>query len=197
MPIDEVRILTNIFTGNTGLGLARSFARKKHQVTLLINPHCGQKIPAAVKVREFRYFKELQSLLEEELKSRHYDLIIHCAAVSDYHLKKPAKGKLPSQEKELVLKLQPTPKLIKKIRSLARNSFLVQFKLEAEGERLLNRALSSMIRNRADLAVANAYSDLKQGYLAYIIDRSGHIKEIHSKTELFKNILRSSTQPRK
>ena len=36
--IDEVRIITNIFTGRTALFLAKEFKRRKYDVTLIINP---------------------------------------------------------------------------------------------------------------------------------------------------------------
>lgn len=183
--IDEVRILTNIFSGRTGLFLAQGFRRYKHDVTLLINPHAVGRLPANLRVLTFRYFDELERALRRLLKSEQFDMIIHAAAVSDYQLKRPLKGKTPSGKRELVLRFRPTKKLISLIRRYAPNAILVQFKLESKRSTLIEASFKSLKRNRSDFVVANAYEDLKQGYRACIIDRTKRIVEVASKHSLF------------
>lgn len=192
--IDEVRILTNIFTGGTGVFLAKEFCGKKHNVTLLLNPHCGHTLPKGVRVLFFRYFDELKGRIEKELKECAYEVIVHSAAVSDYTLKKPFPGKIPSTKKELSLKLTNTPKLIKRIRSLAKSSFLIQFKLEIFKEGLLEKAITSLKDNKSDIVVANAYKDLLKGYTAFIIDKSRRIREVHSQKALFTHLYKLCRQ---
>ena len=36
--LDDVRVITNVFTGKSGVALAESLARKGHTVTLLLGP---------------------------------------------------------------------------------------------------------------------------------------------------------------
>lgn len=184
--IDQVRIITNIFTGRTGLYLAKEFRKKGCQVSLLINPHCIRKLPSDIRIREFRYFEELKSIIEQELETRRYDVIIHSAAVSDYKLKREFRGKIPSGKPCITLRLRPTPKLIKIMRKLAKDSFLVQFKLEVEREQLIEKACRSLKNSNADLVIANSFNDLK---LRYIIDKNRNVKKVNSLKELFLSIL--------
>ena len=60
--IDEVRILTNRFTGKTGLYLAQELKKKGYLVTLLINPHCTGKIKG-LRAVYYRYFYELKTAI--------------------------------------------------------------------------------------------------------------------------------------
>jgi phosphopantothenoylcysteine decarboxylase/phosphopantothenate--cysteine ligase len=187
--IDDVRIVTNIFTGKTALYLAKKFTKRKNNVTLFMNLHCIDKFPKNIRVIPFKYFDELKAKLKMELKKDRYDLIIHTAAVSDYKLKKAFKGKVASKKKEWKLILVPTPKLIKIIRKLARESFLVQFKLEVEKKNLIDKAFRSLKENKADLVVANSLEELRLGYKAYVIDKNKNIKEISSKEQLSRHLL--------
>ncbi|MBN2484154.1 MAG: hypothetical protein JXD21_08150 [Candidatus Omnitrophica bacterium] len=192
--IDEVRIFTNIFTGKTALGVARDFRNKGWDVTLLINPHCIEKFPDGITRFPFQYFSGLKRLLETLLKKDYYDIIIHSAAVSDYQLKKPVKGKFPSKRTSWILKLVPTEKLISLIRKKSPKSFLVQFKLEYGRQELKKKALRSLRQNRCDLIVANAYIDLTRGYKALILDPTGTTTPIVSKTALVPTILKYYSQ---
>jgi len=187
--VDDVRILTNVFTGLTGLFLAEALA-KKYPVTLLVNPHCfgGQVTAKGCRVKTFSYFDQLRAAVIRELKVRKYDVIIHSAAVSDYLLKKPFKGKIASSSAGLKLELVPAPKLIKLMRAMAPEAFIIQFKLEMSATGLLEKAQSSMLANASDAVAANAYSDLKTGYKAYLISRTHPVMTINSKRDLAQKI---------
>jgi len=178
--IDDVRIITNIFTGKTGVFLARKFQRSGHKVTLLVNPSRIDKKPSGMEVVDFFYLEELSASLRELLKKTRYDLIVHTAAVSDYYLKKVYKGKIPSREEKLTLNLLPAPKLISTIRKMAESSFLVQFKLEISRRRLIDKAWESLMTNRADLVVANALCDIRKKYVAFVIDRNKNVHSVDS-----------------
>ncbi|MCD6228654.1 MAG: hypothetical protein J7K17_04185 [Candidatus Omnitrophica bacterium] len=187
--IDEVRIITNVFTGKTALLLAQEAKKRGLHTTLIINPHCISKFPKGIRVIPFKYFQDLKDKVVSELKKNTYQLIIHACAVSDYVLKKPFKGKIPSKRKELVLKLFPAPKIVKIIRRLAKNSFVVQFKLEIEDEGIVDKAFRSLKENGTDLVVANSLESIKLGYKAFIIDKRKNIKKITSKKEILPAIL--------
>lgn len=181
--IDQIRVLTNRFTGKTGAFVAKKLKRKGHSVTLLVNDHCIGKIKG-LKAVSFRYFDELKNKLDKLLKDNRYDAIIHMAAVSDYKTSKAHKGKIASGKKILNLRLVPTEKLVKKIRAKARKSLLIQFKLEPKRKGIIDDAYQSLKESRSDFVIANALEDLRRGYKGFLIDREKNIKSINSKTSL-------------
>lgn len=199
--VDDVRILTNRFTGKTGLYLAQGLKRKGHSVTLLVNPHCLGKINSvrsikleekknktsngvkSLKVISYRYFKEFKREVFKAIKKQRYDAIIHSAAVSDYKLKRPFREKI-SSGKNVSLKLVPTEKIIKHIRSLAPKSLLIQFKLEPKRRGIINKAYKSLRENRSDFVIANALEDLKTGYKGFLINRDRKIISLGSRNSL-------------
>lgn len=182
--VDDVRILTNRFTGSTGLSLAKKLKDKGHSITLLINPHCSGKIKG-LKVVYYRYFEEFKKELTGILKKHCYDAIIHSAAVSDYKLKNVKRGKIPSGG-PMTLKLVPTEKVIKRMRSLAKNSLFIQFKLESRRKGIIKKAYNSLKENGSDFVVANALSDMKTGYKGFLINSDEEVIFLESKNMLFK-----------
>ncbi len=180
--VDDVRILTNRFTGKTGLYLAQGLKRKGHSVTLLINPHCLGKIKS-LRVIPYRYFEEFKREVSKAIKRQHYDAIIHSAAVSDYKLKRPFKEKI-SSGKNVSLKLIPTEKIVKHIRRLAPKSLLIQFKLESRQSGIINKAHKSLRENRSDFVIANALEDLKTGYKGFLINRNRKVILLKSRKSL-------------
>ena len=180
--VDDVRILTNHFTGKTGLYLAKGLKRKGHSVTLLINPHCVGKVKG-LKVIPYQYFEEFKWEVAKAIKKQRYDAIIHNAAVSDYKLKKPLKGKIPSGRPRS-LKLVPTEKIIKRIRAKAPNSLLIQFKLEPKQRGIINKAYKSLRENRSDFVVANALEDMQTGYKGFLINRDKKVISLGSRNSL-------------
>ena len=180
--VDDVRILTNRFTGKTGLYLAQGLKRKGHSVTLLVNSHCIGKVKSC-KVIPYRYFEEFKREVSKAIKKQRYDAIIHSAAVSDYKLKRSFKGKI-SSGKSLSLKLVPTEKIIKRIRSLAPKSLLIQFKLEPRQRGIINKAYKSLRENRSDFVIANALEDLQTGYKGFLINRDKKVIPLASRNSL-------------
>jgi len=180
--IDDVRIITNRFTGKTGLHLAQGLRRKGHSVTLLVNPHCLDKIKG-LKIIPYHYFEEFRREATKTIKKQHYDVIIHNAAVSDYELAKPFKGKISSGRPKS-LKLIPTEKIIKRIRSLAPESILIQFKLEPKKRGIIDKAYNSLRANRSDFVIANALDDLKTGYKGFLINRDKKVITLGSRNSL-------------
>ncbi len=89
--IDQVRAITNIFTGRTGATIALEAHDRGHSVTLLTShPESvlteGSRLPPEEHWRLCRYttFEDLQTLMEKEITQGNYEAIVHCAAVSDY-----------------------------------------------------------------------------------------------------------------
>jgi phosphopantothenoylcysteine decarboxylase/phosphopantothenate--cysteine ligase len=191
--IDEVRILTSIFSGKTGLYLAKQFAKSNHSVTLLVNPHCLEQKIRGIRVIIFKYLEDFSKKITEELRKNKYDVIIHSAAVSDYKLNKVYQGKIPSGKSGLAFKLIPAEKIIKKIRKLAKESLLIQFKLEIKRKGLLEKAYKSLKENKSDFVIANALEDLRLGYKAFLMDKDKNTISLDSKKDLFLSLCKIVT----
>src|SRR5262249_2018420 len=90
--IDRVRAITNIFTGRTGTRIALHGQERGHSVTLLtshpevVASLCSTRPLPSERwiVRSYRTFEDLQASMEQELLDNRFDVLIHCAAVSDY-----------------------------------------------------------------------------------------------------------------
>lgn len=181
--IDDVRVISNVSSGTTGLLLAKGLARKKARVTLFLGP-LGQRpsIGSNIRLKRFVFFDELRQLLIKELEARKYDVIVHCAAVSDFKPAATVKGKISSKKASVALKLVPLPKITDIIRRLAPEAFLVIFKLEtASDARLIQRARKAILRHNAQLAIANR---LKPQYKAYILNKKSTLACATSKKML-------------
>lgn len=171
VPLDDVRIITNIATGETGVLLAEEAKKTDAVVTLIKGPIS---------------FADLRKKIRRELAKKNYDFIIHNAAVADF-APQPVKGKI-SSAKPYNLKLRPLPKISRDIRRLAPEAKLVIFKLETRvADRiLLKRARKAMHQVEADLVVANRINP----YRAFIVDREGGTVFIKSKIELARKLLK-------
>jgi len=170
--LDDVRVITNVFSGKTGVGMAESFARKGHRVTLLLGPGgATAKKTKGLTVIPFVYFEELRALLKTEI-AKGYDVFIPTAAVADYLPRTKFCGKMKSGQKDLTLSFKPAPKLVKEVRKADPNISIIQFKLESGTTRdaLFSSAHASMLRTASDLCVANLLQELP---VRYILDHSG------------------------
>lgn len=181
VPIDSVRVISNIASGETGILLAEKLNNLGAKVTLLMGPGRVCCLNKKIRLIPFSFFDELRSKLRKELQSRSYDIIIHSAAVSDFKTQRLIKGKLNS-DKTYNLRLLPLPKIIQDIRRLARVAKIVMFKLEQNisDKALIERAKIAQIKANAHLVVANRLDP----YRAFIIDRKGKTISVKSKNDL-------------
>lgn len=182
-PLDKVRCITNIFSGRTGARVAVEAFERGHAVTLLTSHpevldamHSTRPRTApAWAVKPYRTFDDLDALMAAEVP-RGFDVVIHAAAVSDYHVAgvfthrdgafhDARAGKVKSSHPELWLKLTPAPKLIDKVRAeWGHAGTLVKFKLEvgATDAELLEVAERSRAHSAADLMCANTLEGMTE-----------------------------------
>jgi phosphopantothenoylcysteine decarboxylase / phosphopantothenate---cysteine ligase len=148
--IDPIRVLTNRASGKTGVALALEARRRGAEVTIV--HRFLQDIP----VRQIyaQSAKEMLDAVLSELRSG-CDALISAAAVADYTLE-ASEEKIKSGN-ELVLRLKPTKKIIKAVRSAYPDLKIVGFKAETNvtEEELLSRAGESLHGSDLDLVVAN------------------------------------------
>jgi phosphopantothenate---cysteine ligase (CTP) len=199
VPIDKVRCLTNIFTGRTGAAIAQAALVRGHRVSLATSHPESVPLPNEHSDRwsllPYRTFEDLRRVMVTTLRDRSPDVLIHCAAVSDYlsagvyapdtgtrfdpddglwignrpTLVDRAAGKIKSDEPELWLRLVRAPKLIDLVRSeWGFRGTVVKFKLEVDvsDEHLLDIAEKSRVHSSADLMVANTLEG--SGHYAYL-----------------------------
>jgi phosphopantothenoylcysteine decarboxylase/phosphopantothenate--cysteine ligase len=104
-----------------------------------------------------------------------YDLLISAAAISDFTVT-PSKHKIKS-DKELTLRLKPSPKLLKEARFKFPDLKIIGFKAETglSEEELIKRARESMDLSHLSMVVANDVSSGGMGTEennVYLIDGS-------------------------
>jgi phosphopantothenoylcysteine decarboxylase/phosphopantothenate--cysteine ligase len=191
VPIDSVRVISNIATGQTGVLLAQEAVHRGFKVTLLLGPGDYCCLRKGIRVIRFRFFDELRQGLKKELGTRRYDFIIHSAAVADFKPARVFKRKLSSQ-KTINLKLKPLPKVFQDIRKVSPESRLAIFKLESRvsDKTLIQRAKVAQQKSGAEIVVANRLNP----YCAFIINKSNDIVSLESKKDLVRALLRCLTQ---
>jgi phosphopantothenoylcysteine decarboxylase/phosphopantothenate--cysteine ligase len=190
VPIDKVRVISNTATGQTGMLLAEEAARFGAKTTLFLGPVSeGMSVDKKIRLIRFVFFKELKNRLIRELKSQHYDIVIHSAAVSDYQPRKVRTHKIKSDKKVFRISLLPTPKIIDLIRKTDRHLFLVGFKFEPEaaGNSLIKAAKGLMRGAGLNLVVANTIN--KGHYRAYIINQNKIYGPLWTKKDLTKKLI--------
>jgi phosphopantothenoylcysteine synthetase/decarboxylase len=158
--IDEVRDWGNVFTGNTGLAIARALTSVA-QVDLLTSnkQHLEElarqaKSPEAINALEFSSHASLRALLASMLSRTTYDAIFMTAAVADYRptgvyeivertpaaefaeeqtwkVRRVSAKKVSSAYRQIVVAGEQTEKLVDLFRGpWAYRGMLVKFKLE-------------------------------------------------------------------
>ncbi|MDO8669491.1 MAG: phosphopantothenoylcysteine decarboxylase [Candidatus Buchananbacteria bacterium] len=191
VPIDKVRVISNIFGGRTGTAIAEYFFSQGDEVTLITsNPSLVKVLDSKLKVISFRTYDQLLESMSLEIITNNFDVIIHSAAVSDYYVSDvyvmgpdgslvlvDKSKKISSAHSSLFLEMKPTLKIIDLIRKIwGFSGRLVKFKLEVgiSDEELIAIAQKSREASEADLIVANCleWSDR----YAYIISESGSIR---------------------
>lgn len=195
VPIDSVRVITNIFKGTLGLIVSEEAARRGAKVTLLLGPtsiSLPSKASPRLKIIRFKFFDDLYELMKKEISSRKYDVVIHSAAVADYVPTECHDGKIKSGQKDLVIKLKPTVKIVDQVKKWDSEVFLVKFKVESNvgKEELVRRSCQSMLASNADLIVANELEDIgERRHKALIIDLNKKLVSSETKEEIAKNLL--------
>ncbi len=153
--IDDVRSITNKSSGKTAISLAESAFYRGGKVKLWYGTN-SQPPPSFIPTTRFESIEDLLKLIDTEEIER-FDIIIVCAALSDY-IPMKVEGKIPSDREELIVKLKPAPRIIPEIRSRNTKSIIVGFKVEGtskesleEGEKLLDKyKIDYIVTNTTD-----------------------------------------------
>jgi phosphopantothenoylcysteine decarboxylase/phosphopantothenate--cysteine ligase len=185
--IDEVRVLTNPSSGKMGVYLALEARWRGADVVLLHGPLCTALPPqwrSYVEEYEFVNAEDALRLVREHVKGK--DLGLYAAAISDYKASEKLEGKIDSSSnKELVLKLTRTPKVIADAVEVEPSAVHIGFAAEAASsvEDLLAKARRKLERYRLDAVAANNIREPGAGFGSetnhvYIVDWRGGVAEI-------------------
>jgi len=177
--IDDVRLITNRSSGKTAIELALEAFYRGASVELFYGQ--GRETPPEyIEVKNFESINDLEVILKNKnLKT--YDIIIVCAALSDY-IPKKQKGKISSGKDRLIVEFSKAQKIISEIRKKSPNSKIVGFKLEEKKEKLEERGFELLKKNNLDFVVANTLSGFKNDVNEIlIINKKG--KSIHKKAK--------------
>lgn len=193
VPIDQVRVITNIFGGTLGYVIAQAAARAGAEVTLLMGPgrtvfSGGEKFA----VKRFKYYDEIYKLLEKEVGSKKYDVLIHSAAIPDYVPKTVYRGKIKSGNDNFVLRFKTTKKIVDQVKKWDKDIFLVKFKLEVglTEKQLIETAYQALKKSKAELIVANELEGISKNHRAFIIDAEKKVQEVVGKKKIAEQLLR-------
>ena len=203
--IDRVRSITNHSTGRLGKIIAETFLDKGDQVTLVTTPKAVR--PAAHPNLTIVQIENVAELLESLKPLVHtHDVLIHAMAVSDYTPvymtgleavaassdmaefldKTNSESKISSQDDVQVLFLKKTPKIISLVKEWNPAIRLIGFKLlvNVTKEELLKTARASLIKNQAEIIVANDLTDISNHeHKAYLV-RKETVTQAQSKEEI-------------
>ena len=203
--IDRVRSITNHSTGRLGKIIAETFLDKGDQVTLVTTPNAVR--PAAHPNLTIVQIENVAELLEslEPLVHTH-DVLIHAMAVSDYTPvymtgleavaassdmteflnKNNSESKISSQDDVQILFLKKTPKIISLVKKWNPDIRLIGFKLlvDVSDEELLKTARASLIKNQAEIIVANDLTEISnKEHKAYLVGNDT-VTQAQSKEEI-------------
>ena len=170
-PIDDVRIVTNRSTGETGIEIAKAAFHMGADLELWIGRH-HSIVPHWLAAKTFETTADLATMAD----GLHADLCVVPAAISDFAPKK-AKGKIPSREGDLHLQLSPTPKVLAALRK--GSQILVGFKAESgvSSAELKERAMALLKEANLDFVVANDVAKVARGTTSILIlDTKGRAK---------------------
>ena len=208
VPIDEVRWVGNVSTGSFGAQIVSHCLARGDEVVHLHARDAKLPLQRTVDLTgnwraqwadwqrwadtasawvgryravPFTTFQEYADCLESLLCREHFDVVFLVAAVSDY-APHHSEGKISSQQAQLRVHFQRTPKLIAKVRTWAPSVFLVGFKLlvGASREELVSTAKEFGRANRCDVTVANDLRLLQAGSHTIHLVRDGKEPETYA-----------------
>ncbi len=199
--LDAVRYITNTSTGKLGSEIALEAMGRGAVVTYIYGADSlfpvihdrGDLKASQLKLIEIETNDDLMKVLQEKLKNKKFDAIIHAMAVADYVPARAKQSKTSSQKKEWLVKLVKTPKVINIIRASWPEAFLVGFKLEVDRtkDEIIRIARRFLTKSKSNLIVANDYKYISRNrHIAYMVTGDRKIpKPLKGKKAIARNII--------
>jgi len=176
-PIDPVRFLSNRSSGKMGYAIAAAAIEANHEVLLISGP-VNLVAPAGARLVSVITSDEMCAAVHEAVLD--CDVLVMCAAVSDYKPARVAEQKIKKRDERFSLELIPARDILKSLPP-SRNFFVVGF--AAETNDVEEHARAKLATKNCDMMVANDLSDPNIGMesdenAVTIFSRSGESEEI-------------------
>jgi len=152
-PIDPVRFLSNRSSGKMGYAIAAAAMEANHEV-VLISGSVNLVPPAGAKLVTVITSDEMHDAVHEAV--RDCEVLVMCAAVSDYKPARVAEQKIKKRDQKFSLELVPALDILKSLPP-SRNFFVVGF--AAETNDVEEHARAKLATKNCDMMVANDLSD--------------------------------------
>ena len=172
-PIDPVRFISNHSSGKMGYALADVACNQGANVTLISGPVNLKKHPESKLIKINTAEEMLKEIKNCNLSK--IDYIFMCAAISDYKPANVPKQKMKRSEKNVNIKCQPNPDILKNI-SANFNGKIIAFALETEKGK--GNAKEKMNNKNADFIVLNYANEEGAGFNSntnhvYVYNKNG------------------------
>ena len=152
-PIDPVRFISNRSSGKMGYALAEAALEEGHEVTLISGP-TALTPPNGAKFVAITTSDDLHDAVHQHV--RDCDVLVMCAAVSDYKPTTIASQKMEKRAGEFALQLTPTRDILASLPTEDRSYVVVGF--AAQTHDLEANARRKLIAKNCDVIVANDVS---------------------------------------
>lgn len=177
-PLDPVRYLSNRSSGKMGYALARDAMLRGAQVVLVSGPCCLAP-PPHVEVVAVRTAQEMYDAVL--CRFEEMDIIVKCAAVSDFRPAQCATEKLKKDGADLHLELAANKDILSALGERKKDQFLVGF--AAESENHLEEGRRKLAAKNLDMIVINDIKGESTGFQSdtnkvTLVTRGGAVKEL-------------------
>ena len=177
-PIDPVRYLSNRSSGKMGYAIAEAALEAGHGVVLISGP-VNLDPPRGAHFISILTSDEMYNAVHRAV--RECDVLVMCAAVSDYKPQKVSPTKIKKRDENLLLELVPTRDILGSLQNKNRQFLVVGF--AAETNDLEANAKKKLQTKDCDFIVANDVSNSNSGMESdenevTILFRNGETKNI-------------------
>ncbi len=164
-PVDAMRFISARSSGRTGVRLAESL-EGMGDIHLLGSPEALLRSPNGIQTESYGSTDDLLVRMRTWVREHPNGVVVHASAVGDY-MASPSESqtheKIESGQKELLLRLVPTPKILDQIHGWSEHIRIVSFKAAAPGVTgidLEQVARNQQRRTNSEIVFANTIGDL-------------------------------------
>ena len=151
--IDPVRFISNRSSGKMGYAIAEAALARGHEVTLISGP-ASIAAPRGTQLVSITTSDELYDAVHRAVRA--CDVLVMCAAVSDYKPAAPSPRKIKKRRVPFAMKLIPTTDILASLPKENRDYLVVGF--AAETHDLKINAQKKLRTKNCDMIVANDVS---------------------------------------
>ncbi|HAC62147.1 MAG TPA: bifunctional phosphopantothenoylcysteine decarboxylase/phosphopantothenate--cysteine ligase CoaBC [Cyanothece sp. UBA12306] len=191
VPIDNIRQITNHFTGRLGAMIAEELYLKGADINL-IHGQSSYHPPVYLPYKIAKNYDEYLDLVIKYLSQKKYVFGIFSAAVADYKPEKVLSGKIPSGGILKNIKVVPTAKVIEQVKNKFPDLYMVTFKYQEQVsyEQLIDIA-NQRIKQGYQAVVANRGEEIdsENKHIAYLVTKNYPPRPMIGKKEIAREIV--------